>query len=90
MTVYEQRSKLLFELDRAAARAAQHKAAASQVLHTANLSEEEVFKLRGLLQVRWGTGPRGAHINCMSWDLFGSVRGASLGLGVATINLPGK
>ena len=51
VTVYEQRSKLLFELDRAAARAAQHKSLADQLLHTANLSEEEVFKLRGMLQV---------------------------------------
>ena len=42
VTVYEQRSKLLFELDRAAARAAQHKSLADQLLHTANLSEEEV------------------------------------------------
>ena len=50
MTVYEQRSKLLFELDRASARAAQQKSVADQLLHTANLSEDEVLKLRGLLQ----------------------------------------
>ncbi|KAG1671902.1 hypothetical protein FOA52_003469 [Chlamydomonas sp. UWO 241] len=50
VTVYEQRSKLLFELDRAAARAAQHKAIADQLLHTAELSAGEVAKLRGLLQ----------------------------------------
>lgn len=48
--MYEQRSKLLFELDRAAARAAQQKALAHQLLHTADLSAGEVAKLRGLLQ----------------------------------------
>ena len=50
MTVYEQRSKLLFELDRASARAAQQKSVADQLVHTANLSEDEVLKLRGLIQ----------------------------------------
>ncbi len=50
VTVYEQRSKLLFELDRAAARAAQHRAIAEQLQHTAQLSAEEVAHLRGLLQ----------------------------------------
>ena len=47
--MYEQRSKPLFELDRAAARAAQHKAQADQLAHTADQSGEEVLKLRGLL-----------------------------------------
>jgi hypothetical protein len=42
VTVYEQRAKLLFELDRAAARAAQHRTLAHQLAHTAHLSEEEV------------------------------------------------
>jgi len=50
ITVYEQRAKLLFELDRAAARAAQHKTLSEQLNHMANLSEDEVAKLRGMLQ----------------------------------------
>ncbi|GAX78078.1 hypothetical protein CEUSTIGMA_g5520.t1 [Chlamydomonas eustigma] len=50
MTVYEQRAKLLFELDRAAARAAQQKSQADQLLHTANLTDEEVLKLRAMLE----------------------------------------
>ncbi|KXZ42945.1 hypothetical protein GPECTOR_110g238 [Gonium pectorale] len=48
-TVYEQRAKLLFELDRAQARAEQHRALADQLKHTANLSSEEAAHLRGLL-----------------------------------------
>ena len=48
--MYEQRSKLLFELDRAAARAAHQKSLADQLTHTANLSEDEVHRLRGLVQ----------------------------------------
>lgn len=50
VTVYEQRAKLLFELDRAEARAAQHRALAEQLHHTAHLSSEEVAHLRGLVQ----------------------------------------
>eukprot|EP00198_Chlamydomonas_reinhardtii_P012797 XP_001702134.1 flagellar associated protein [Chlamydomonas reinhardtii] len=48
-TVYEQRARLLFELDRAQARAEQHRALAEQLKHTANLSSDEVAHLRGLL-----------------------------------------
>ncbi|EFJ45183.1 hypothetical protein VOLCADRAFT_118480 [Volvox carteri f. nagariensis] len=49
ITVYEQRSKLLFELDRAQARAEQHRALAEQLRYTATLSSEEVAHIRGLL-----------------------------------------
>ncbi|GLC56411.1 hypothetical protein PLESTB_001102000 [Pleodorina starrii] len=48
-TVYEQRAKLLFELDRAQARAEQHRALADQLRHTAALSTDEVAHIRGLL-----------------------------------------
>lgn len=50
VTVYEQRAKIMFELDRAAARAAQHKVIADQLTYTAQLSEQEVQALRGLLR----------------------------------------
>lgn len=49
VTVYEQRQKLMFELDRAAARAAQHRSIAEQLNHKAHLSAEEVAHLRGQL-----------------------------------------
>lgn len=49
VTVYEQRAKLLFELDRAMARAAQQNAAASQLMHHASTTTSEVEHLRGLL-----------------------------------------
>ncbi len=48
--MYEQRRKLLYELERAAARAAQQRAIAEQLQHTAQLSAEEAAHLRGLLQ----------------------------------------
>ncbi|KAG2423137.1 hypothetical protein HXX76_015522 [Chlamydomonas incerta] len=48
-TVYEQRARLLFELDRAQARAEQHRALAEQLKYTAGLSSDEVAHLRGLL-----------------------------------------
>eukprot|EP00798_Chlamydomonas_sp_ICE-L_P025339 gene25339-10998_t len=50
MTVYEQRSKLLFELDRAAYRASHQKSLADQLTHISHLSTEEVAKLRGHLR----------------------------------------
>ncbi|KAG2435433.1 hypothetical protein HYH02_011933 [Chlamydomonas schloesseri] len=64
-TVYEQRARLLFELDRAQARAEQHRALAEQLKHTANLSGEEVAHIRGLLadieaKNRAAFGPSGA------------------------------
>ncbi|GIL50691.1 hypothetical protein Vafri_6801 [Volvox africanus] len=49
VTVYEQRAKLLFELDRAQARAEQHRALAEQLRYTATLSSDEVAHIRGLL-----------------------------------------
>lgn len=52
ITVYEQRAKLLFELDRAAQRAGQQRTLAQQLTHTAATSGDEVAHLRGLLQVR--------------------------------------
>jgi len=51
VTVYEQRAKLLFELDRAAQRAGQQRTLAQQLTHTAATTGEEVAHLRGLLQV---------------------------------------
>jgi hypothetical protein len=51
ITVYEQRAKLLFELDRAAARAGQHRSLVQQLAHTAATSGDEVAYLRGLLLV---------------------------------------
>ncbi|KAG2490066.1 hypothetical protein HYH03_011531 [Edaphochlamys debaryana] len=50
VTVYEQRARLLFDLDRAQARAEQHRALAEQLQHNANLSKEEVAHIRGMLQ----------------------------------------
>eukprot|EP00983_Pelagomonas_calceolata_P088514 1157215-Pelagomonas_calceolata.AAC.1 len=50
VTVYEQRAKLLFELDRAAQRAGQQRTLAQQLSHTAETTGDEVAHLRGLLQ----------------------------------------
>jgi hypothetical protein len=54
VTVYEQRAKLLFELDRAAQRAGQQRTLVQQLKHTAATSGDEVAHLRGLLQVWCG------------------------------------
>lgn len=52
VTVYEQRKKLLYELDRAAQRAGQQRSLVQQLNHTASTTSDEVAHLRGLLQVR--------------------------------------
>ncbi|GFR44833.1 hypothetical protein Agub_g6174 [Astrephomene gubernaculifera] len=49
VTAYEQRSKLLFELDRAQARAEQHRVLAEQLQHKAQLSAKDVARARGAL-----------------------------------------
>ena len=47
--MYEQRAKLLFELDRAAQRAGQQRTLVQQLQHTVTTSGNEVAHLRGLL-----------------------------------------
>ncbi|GAX73673.1 hypothetical protein CEUSTIGMA_g1124.t1 [Chlamydomonas eustigma] len=50
MTAYEQRAKLLYELDRATNKAAQHGAVINQLERVKHLTEEEVGRLRGKLK----------------------------------------
>lgn len=50
MTVYEQRARIIYELDRAANKAAQHGAVIEQLERMKGLTSEEVKRLRGQLK----------------------------------------
>lgn len=49
ITVYELQTKLQYELERAAARAAQQQAMVQHLTHNAALTSEEVARLQGML-----------------------------------------
>ena len=50
MTVYEQRARIIYELDRATNKAAQHGAVIEQLERMKGLTGEEVKRLRGQLK----------------------------------------